>query len=152
MYKEILNNYQPIYLLPICEKNFESLIYNNHFKYFIENDLHSQNQSGFKPGDSSINQLISITHEIYQSFDDGFEVRGVFLDISKIFDKVCHKGFIYKLKQNGAKGNLLDTLTNILNNREQKVVLNSQHSKWANIEGSIPQGSTLDPLRFLIYI
>ena len=58
------------------------------FSFFIENGLISQNQSGLKPGDSFINQLLSITHEIYKSFDDGWEVRGVFLDILKAFDKV----------------------------------------------------------------
>ena len=58
------------------------------FSFFTDNGLISQNQSGFKPGDSCINQLLSITHEIYKSFDDGWEVRGVFLDISKAFDKV----------------------------------------------------------------
>ena len=58
------------------------------FSFFIENGLISQNQSGFKPGESCINQLLSITHEIYKLFDDGWEVRGVFLDISKAFDKV----------------------------------------------------------------
>ena len=82
---------------------FERLIYNNLCEYFIDNALISRNQSGFKPGDSYINQLISITHEIYESFDDGFEVRGVFLDISKAFDKVWHEGLIYKMKQNGIK-------------------------------------------------
>ena len=46
-----------------------------------------------------INQLISITHELYQSFDDRLEVRGVFLDISKAFDKVWHEGLIYKLNR-----------------------------------------------------
>ena len=64
------------------------------------------------------NQLISITHEIYQSFDNGFEVRGVFLDISKAFDKVWHNGLIYKLKQNGVAGDFLDTLTNFLKHRK----------------------------------
>ena len=49
----------------------------------ITNHLISTNQSGFKPGDSCINQLLSITHGIYASFDEGYEVRGVFLDISK---------------------------------------------------------------------
>ena len=97
-------------MLPICGKIFERLIYNNLFEYFIENNLISQNQSGFKPGDLCINQLISITREINQSFDDRLEVRRVFLDISKAFDKVWHEGFIYKLKQNGVKGNLLETL------------------------------------------
>ena len=36
-----------------------------------------------KQGDLCINQLLSVTHEIYKSFDDGLEVRGIFLDISK---------------------------------------------------------------------
>ena len=58
------------------------------FGFFIENNLISQHQSEFKPGDSCINQLLSITHEIYQSFDEGFDVPSVFLDISKAFDKV----------------------------------------------------------------
>ena len=53
------------------------------FEFFTKNDLMSHNQSGFKPGDSCINQLLSITHEIYKSFDDSLDVRGVFLDISK---------------------------------------------------------------------
>ena len=123
--KPILKNYRPASLLPICGKIFERLIYNNIFEYFIENNLISRNQSGFKPGDSCINQLISITHEIYQSFDDGLEVREVFFDISKVFDKVCHERLIYKLKQNGVKGNLLENLTNFLNDKKQRVVLNS---------------------------
>ena len=59
------------------------------------------NQSGFNQGDSCIYQLLSVTHEIYESFDNGFEVRGIFLDISKAFDKVWHKGLIFKLNQNG---------------------------------------------------
>ena len=57
------------------------------YEFFAENNLISPNQSGFKPGDSCINRLLSITLEIYKSFDDGLEVQGVFVDISKAFDK-----------------------------------------------------------------
>ena len=64
----------------------------------MENNLISSNQSGFKPGDSCIDELLSITQEIHKSFDGGFQVRGFFLDISKAFDKACHKGIIFKLK------------------------------------------------------
>ena len=58
------------------------------FSFFTENDLISQSQSDFKPDDACIKQLLSMTHEIYKSFDDGWEVRGVFLAISKAFDEV----------------------------------------------------------------
>ena len=75
--KQNLKNYRPVSLLPICGKNFERLIFNEMFSFLLANNLLALNQSGFKPGDSCINQLLSITHEIYSSFDDGFEVRSV---------------------------------------------------------------------------
>ena len=112
--KQILKNYWPVSLLSIYEKFFERVIYNNVFEYFIGNDLTSQNQSGFKPGNSCINQLISITHEIHLSFDKRFELRGVLLYVSKSFEKVWHEGLIYKLKQNRVKSNLLDTLGSLI--------------------------------------
>ena len=54
----------------------------------------SANQSGFKTGDSCINQLISITNGMYVLFDKRYEVRGVFFDKSKAFHKVLHEGLI----------------------------------------------------------
>ena len=56
------------------------------FSLILANNLLAHNQSGFKPGDACINQVLSISHEIYSSFDDGFEVRSVFLDTSKALD------------------------------------------------------------------
>ena len=58
--KQCLKNYRPLSLLPICGKVFEKLIFNEMFKFFIENELISPNQSGFKPSDSCITQLLAI--------------------------------------------------------------------------------------------
>ena len=138
-----MENYRPVSLLPICGKIFERLIYNSLFEFFIANELISSNQSGFKPGDSCINQLLSITHEIYKSFDDGYEVRGVFLDISKAFDKVWHNGLIYKLKQNGVSGDLLNLIIDFLDARKQRVVLNGQYSSWPSVKAEGPQDQFL---------
>ena len=150
--KQIVKNYRPISLLPITGTILERLLYDTMFEFFTKSNLISDNQSGFKPGDSCVNQLLSITHEIYQSFDDNLEVRAAFLDISKAFDKVWHKGLIYKLKQNGISGNILNTIIDFLSFRKQRVVLNGQVSQWANIEAGVPQGSILGPLLFLINI
>ena len=85
----------------MCGKILERLIFNEMFEFFIENKLISSSQSGFKLGDSCINKLLSTTHEIYSSFDESLEVRSVFLDIAKAFDKMFHDGIICKLTQTG---------------------------------------------------
>ena len=121
------------------------------FTFFTENNLISPNQSGFR-GDCCVNQLLAITHEIYKSFDEGFEVRGVFLDISKAFDNVWHEGLPLKLNQNGISGYLLKLLRDFLSYRKQRVVLNGQHSSWDNVNAGVPQGSILGLLLFPIYI
>ena len=147
-----MKNYRPVSLLPICGKIFDRLILNELFNFLLENNPISPNQSRFKPGDSCINQLFSITHEIYNSFDEGLEVRSVFLDISKAFDKVWHKGLLFKLSQNGISGNLLDLLSSFMSDRKQRVLLNGQTSEWRNVTAGVPQGSILGPLIFLICI
>ena len=150
--KQILSNYRPVSLLPVCSKIFERLIYNSMYKHISDNNLLSPNQSGFRTGDSCINQLLSITYDIFHCFDEGMETRAIFLDISKAFDKVWHKGLIYKLRQYGFSGNLLALLTDFLSNRKQRVVLNGQHFSWADIKAGVPQGSIPGPLLFLVYI
>ena len=152
--KQIINNYRPISLLPICSKLFEKIIFNQLYSFFNDNHLITKNQSGFRAGDSTTNQLIELVNEIQKSFDDrcSFEVRSVFLDISKAFDKVWHEGLIFKLKQNGICGPLIDLLGNYLKNRKQRVVINGSYSNYFQIKSGVPQGSVLGPLLFLIYI
>ena len=101
------------------------------FQFFIKNELIATNHSGFKPEDSCINQLPHIAHDTYKSFDEGYEIKGVFLDITKTFDKVWLEGIIFKLKQNGISKNLLEILADFLKDRKETVILNGQVSSWA---------------------
>ena len=97
--KQCIKNYRPVSLLPVCAKMFQRLLYNKIFSFFSENDLISPKQSGFRPGESCTNQLLSIAHDVLSAFDDGHEVRGVFLNISKAFDRVWDEGLLFKLQQ-----------------------------------------------------
>ena len=84
--------------------------------------------------------------------DDGFEVRGVFQDISKVLDKVWHEGMIYELQRNGTLGEMLHILISFLNNRKKRVVLNGQSSNWTENKAGVLQGLIMGLLLFLIYI
>ena len=75
--KQSAKNYPHVTLLPIFGKIFEPIIYNTMYSFFIENNLIYPNQSGFKQGDPSICQLLSITNNIYHSLDEGYEVQGI---------------------------------------------------------------------------
>ena len=77
-------------------------------------------------------------------------MRAIFLDISKAFDKVWHKGFVFKLEQNGISGTLLKLFKN-LDNRKQRVIINRHFSEFTSIESGVPQGSIFGPLLFLNY-
>ena len=150
--RQMKNNYRPISLLPICGKILEKIVFDQVYAFLSVNNLLSQNQSGFRPGDSTIFQLLSITSTIYDSFEKYDETRAVFLDISKAFDKVWHEGIIFKLKCNGISGNILNLFENYLLNRFHRVVLNGNESNWTSLKAGVPQGSVLGPLLFLIYI
>ena len=85
--RQLKSNYRPISLLPICGKILEKIIFDQVYSFLNRNKLISNNQSGFRPGDSTIYQLISFTSNIYESFEKYDETRALFLDISKAFDK-----------------------------------------------------------------
>ena len=89
-------------------------------------------QSGFISGDSTVNQLEDIYKLFCKVIDEGKEVRAIFCDIGKAFDRVWHKGLLYKLQTVGITGHFLQRFTVYLNNRKQRVVLPGVFSHWTD--------------------
>ena len=152
--KQLIKNYRPISLLPICSETFEKMIFNSLFKYLNEDNHLTNSQSGFRPGDSCVHLLLSITPKIYKAFDanPSLDVRWVFLDLSKAFDRVWHDGLMYELNSLGICGNRYGLIQSFLSDRHQGVVFNGQSSNWPHIKVGVPQSPVLGPLLFSVYI
>lgn len=150
--KSLTTNYRPVSLLSCVSKILERVVFKHLFNYLRSINFISPHQSGFQPGDSSVNQLSYLYHEFAQALDQKKDVHIVFCDITKAFDRVWHEGLLYKLRNAGICGKLLVWFRNYLFKRYQSVVIRGQKSEMGLIKAGVPQGSVLGPLLFLIYI
>ena len=143
--KQIVDNYRSVSLLPTCSKIFAKLIFDSICEFLNKSNLFNNNQSGYRSNVSDIHQLIAITYNISSALDvnPSLEGLGVFLDLSKAFDKVWQNCLLYELKSNGIGGNLFKLIKSSLNNRCQRVALSGQSSVWKSVTASVPQGSVL---------
>ena len=139
----IASNYRPVSLLNTMEKVFERIVLKNVFYYLKVTNFFTPSQSAFLPGDSTVNQVVFLYNKICKALDEGLEIRVIFFDISKAFDKVWHEGLLYKLFKAGIGGKLLSWFSNYLSNRYQRVVLPGAVSDFSSINAGVPQGSIL---------
>ena len=147
-----VSNYRPLSRLSCLEKVCEHVVFKHLYNHFHDNRILTPLQSGFMPRDSTTNQLPFLYNSFCQALDSGKEVRVVFCNVSKAFDRVCHQGLLCKLIAAGISGSLLSWIGTYLTNRRQKVILPGSHSDWNFIHAGVPQGSILGPLLFLLYI
>ena len=150
--KSTVSNYRPISLLTTLSKIMERIVFKHVYNFCHINKLITDHQSGFRPKDSTINQLAFLYHTFCQAIDNKKEMRIVFCDVSKAFDKVWHEGLLYKLSSIGICGHLLRWFQDYLSKRQQRVLVRGQTSDWGTIEAGVPQGSVLGLLLFLIYV
>ena len=147
-----VNNYRPISILPIFSKIFEKIVYQQIFGYFQKFGLLSKNQFGFRKNLSTSDAIIDLTQFVYDSLDKGKTVISFFFDFTKAFDCVNHSVLLTKLEHYGIRGLAKGWFKSYLSNRSQCVVINGIPSTTMPIEYGVPQGSTLGPLLFLIFI
>ncbi|MCG7877681.1 MAG: reverse transcriptase domain-containing protein [Candidatus Thiodiazotropha endolucinida] len=146
------SNFRPVSLLSVLGKLQERIVFKNIHNFLNENNLIYKYQSGFLPSHSTTFQLIDIYHHICQAIDNSQYACMVFCDVSKAFDRVWHKGIIFKLRQLGIDGDILSWISDYLKDRRQRVLIKSCMSNFRTVNAGVPQGSVLGPLLFLVYV
>ena len=146
------SNYRPISITSCIGKILEKIIFKYLYNYLQENDILTKFQSGLRPKDSTVNQLLEIYHTIIENLDKGKDIKFIFCDVSKAFDKVWHRGLLHKLQKYGITGNILNWFNSYLTGRQQRVKNEGFYSRWGSTNAWVPQGSVLGPYLFLLYI
>ena len=113
------SNYGPISILPTISKVCESIMHERLLSHCIDNNLISERQAAYLKGESTISQLLYITHYIRSNWGKSKIIQGAFLDISAAFDKVWHKGLLAKLDQIGVEGTFINLFESYLSQRKQ---------------------------------
>ena len=148
----LCKNYRPISLLPIFSKIFVKIIYTRMYKFLDKNHLLYDKQFGFRNKHSTSHALINLTESIKNYLDNKELVSGIFIDLEKAFDTVNHEILCNKLTYYGFRGKFNELIKSILSNRKQYVSINGYDYENLDINCGVPQGSTLGPLLFIIYI
>ena len=145
-------NYRPVALLSPFAKLLEKCIYTRINNFFISNNLFFSNQFGFQKQSSTENAVLQIHQQLLESLEERKISCSIFVDLRKAFDTVDHEILLYKLEKYGVRGLPFNLLKCYFTNRLQQTIVNGIKSESENIICGVPQGSTLGPLLFLIYI
>ena len=146
-------NYRPISLLCQFNKIFEKLLHTRIYSYLIRYNLLNDRQFGFRKNSSTTLAISKIHNDLLHNIDQGLYSCSLFLDLSKAFDSVDHAILIKKLEcMYGFRGIALELMKSYFNNRYQYTKISKSKSTLRKIKCGVPQGSSLGPLLFILYI
>jgi ribonuclease HI len=150
----LIGSYRPIALMSCVAKLMEKMVARRLNHWLETNGLLTQAQAGFRACRSTEDQIARIV----QTASNGFQARPakryvlVLFDFSRAYDRVWRKGLLLKLHRMGASGCLIKWLRSFLSGRQCQVRFNTTTGKWRVFRDGLPQGSSLAPVLFLIFI
>ena len=150
--KTDISSYRPICSLSPFSKIFERIIYDRMIKFIDRFDIFSKSQFGFRKGVSTETALINFIDFVHKGLTAKHNVGAIFMDLSKAFDVMDHDILEIKLRHYGFRGNFIKLLMSFIRERKYFVNINGINSKIRNVNIGVPQGSTLGPLLFLLYV
>ena len=150
--KTSVSSYRPVCSLSSFSKILERIIYDRMLKFIDVHKIFSKSQFGFRKGVSTETALIDFIDYVHKGLTAKHYVGAVFMDLSKAFDVMDHDILETKLKHYGFRGTFLEFLMSFVRNRKYFVNVNGMNSNSKTVNIGVPQGSTLGPLLFLLYV
>ena len=150
--KSLFDNYRPVCNLSPFSKIFEKIVHNRMLEFIDKNNIFSNTQFGFRKEMGTETALVDFTDFIHQRLLKRHNVGSIFMDLSKAFDVMDHNILEKKLEHYGFRGKFLEFLMSFTRNRKYFVHVNGFNSVTKNVNIGVPQGSTLGPLFFLLFI
>ena len=147
-----ITNYRPITTLSVFSKIFEKLVHKRLSKFISKYNLINDNQFGFLKNKNTSDAILEFLDNLYDSLNNNQLHLALYLDFSKAFDTVNHDILMSKLFHMGFRNEIYSWLKSYLSNRRQFVAINDNISKTSSTNTGVPQGSTLGPLLFILYI
>ncbi|CAF4921618.1 unnamed protein product [Pieris macdunnoughi] len=144
------SSYRPISLLPTISKVFEKTLLRRLKPVLDQNRIIPDHQFGFREKHATVEQVHRVVHKIRQSLEKKEYCSAVFIDIQQAFDRVWHKGLLYKLKTL-LPNSFYMILKSYLDQRRFQVKYEEELSRLYYITASVPQGSVLGPVLYSIY-
>lgn len=146
------NNYRPIANITVFAKILEKVIHQQLMDFLEKSNFFYKRQYGFREKMSTKTAATDVITYIQQQLDAGNKTAAIFLDLTKAFDTVTHSKLLTGLENSGIRGHAYKWFESFLNGRSQFTEINGESSNRRIIRAGVPQGSTLSPALFLIFI
>ena len=150
--KTDIKNYRPVCSLSPLSKIFEKVVYIRMVEFIDKNNIFSKSQFGFRKKKSTETALMKFTDFVQNGLSQKHNVGTIFMDLSRAFDVMNHDILKVKLEHYGFRGIFLNFIMNFVRERKYFVNVNGNNSEVRTVNIGIPQGSTLGPLLFLLYV
>ena len=148
-----ISNYRPISVLPCFSKMLGRIMCNRLQKYLKNQNILYDKQFGFLTGHSTEHAIVQLADQIYEAFEKNEYTLGVFIDLSKAFGTVDHSILLRKLESYGITDWNYAWIKSYLSNRLQYIQIDENSgTEFCVVKCGAPQGSTLGPLLFLLYV